>query len=143
MSNPQVLINASTYKFHEIEQTARSLAGRKRQIWCIGSNPEDEDRLRKLKIEAVPASFVADGKTDLLVVRPPVVFDRGALVRLERRAHELLLLRVVIPEKCLHDGVAYWTREFLRRNQTPIGVLANADTKFDAEKLPKADSHAR
>lgn len=143
MNNPQILIKAGTYGFDEIERTARSLVRRNRKIWCIGSAPEDAANFRKLKIEPVCANFVTDGTTDLVIVAPPVVFDRGALARLARRARGLHLLRVLIPGKDPDDGVSYWTQEFLWRNPIAIGILANADIDFDAELLPNDNSHAR
>lgn len=143
MKRLQIVINAHAREVQEIERTVQSLVRRNRRIWCLGAEEAQMERLRRFHVKEIDGAALPDRETDVVIVSPPVVLDYDTLNRMALRSRGLLLMRVLIPGQRRNEGVSYWTKEFLRRNQVTISDLAKADIDFDSKYLSHDISTAR
>lgn len=143
MSRPKVVVNAHAHSLAETKRTIQSVANKKYPLRCLDADKETIAALQPLGCEPIEGETRLDGRADVVIVSPPAVFDLGALRDLQRESRQVFLIRVLIAGDDRCGSIAYWNKEFLKRNPVDLRTLAQAGLDFDAAHLPKDVSWAR
>jgi len=143
MTLPKVVVSAHAHSLAETKRTIQSVANKKYSLWCLDADSETIAALQPLGCKPIEGGTRLDGQTDVVIVSPPAVFDLGAIRDLQRESRQSFLIRVLIAGDDRCGTIAYWNKEFLKRNPVDLRTLAQAGLEFDAAHLPKGVSWAR